>query len=108
MNFKRTLLTFALLSLAVNLLAQSGGYFTKPDKDLLRITAPLDSFSRRLPVEKVYLHMDKPYYNIGDTLWFKAYLVDGIHLAPSKRSGLLYVELDDDSTVVAPTDQHQN
>jgi hypothetical protein len=101
MNFKRTLLTFALLSLAVNLLAQSGGYFTKPDKDLLRITAPLDSFSRRLPVEKVYLHMDKPYYNIGDTLWFKAYLVDGIHLAPSKRSGLLYVELDDDSTVVA-------
>ncbi|NNU33975.1 hypothetical protein HK413_07070 [Mucilaginibacter sp. S1162] len=90
-----------LLSSMLNLLAQrSNGYLVRQDKDLMRIKAPLDSFTRRLPVEKVYLHTDKPYYNIGDTLWFKAYLVDGIHLAPSNHSGLLYVELDDDSTVV--------
>ncbi|HEY9533849.1 MAG TPA: carboxypeptidase regulatory-like domain-containing protein, partial [Mucilaginibacter sp.] len=70
------------------------------DKNLAKITAPLDSFNQRLPVEKVYLHTDKPYYNIGDTLWFKSYVLDGVNLAASHRSGILYVELDDDSTNV--------
>jgi hypothetical protein len=68
------------------------------DKALTQITAPLDSFNRRLPVEKVYLHTDKPYYNIGDTLWFKSYLLDRVNLTGSRMSGLLYVELDNDSS----------
>jgi hypothetical protein len=74
--------------------------FTSPaaDKSLAQITAPLDSFNRHLPVEKVYLHTDKPYYNIGDTLWFKSYLLDNVNLIGSKLSGLLYVELDNDSS----------
>ncbi|GAA4094420.1 hypothetical protein [Mucilaginibacter panaciglaebae] len=70
------------------------------DKNLTRITAPLDSFNKRLPIEKLYLHTDKPYYNIGDTLWFKSYLLDGVNLTASRQSGILYVELDDDSTNV--------
>jgi hypothetical protein len=69
-------------------------------KGLATITAPLDSFNRRFPVEKVYLHTDKPYYNIGDTLWFKSYLLDKVNLTGSKMSGLLYVELDSDSSEV--------
>ena len=60
----------------------------------------LDSLRKRLPVEKVYLHTDKPFYNIGDTLWFKGYVMDGSNLNASKLSGLLYVELDDDSSEV--------
>ncbi|MES2426458.1 MAG: carboxypeptidase regulatory-like domain-containing protein [Bacteroidota bacterium] len=68
------------------------------DKNLSFITAPLDSLNKRLPVEKVYLHTDKPYYNIGDTLWFKSYLLDRVNLTASHLSGLLYVELDNDST----------
>jgi hypothetical protein len=70
------------------------------DKNLAAITGPLESFNKRLPLEKVYLHTDKPYYSLGDTLWFKAYLTDA-NLAPSKQSGMLYVELYDDSTIVA-------
>ncbi|QQL50015.1 carboxypeptidase-like regulatory domain-containing protein [Mucilaginibacter ginkgonis] len=31
------------------------------------------------PVEKVYLHFDKPYYAVGDTIWFKAYLTMEAH-----------------------------
>jgi hypothetical protein len=72
----------------------------KPEKNLAMITDPLDNFNKRQPVEKVYLHTDKPYYNIGDTLWFKAYLVDRLNFAGSKMSGLLYVELDNDSSEV--------
>jgi hypothetical protein len=68
------------------------------DKSLALITAPLDSMNKRLPIEKVYLHTDKPYYNIGDTLWFKSYLLDRVNLTGSHLSGLLYVELDNDSS----------
>ncbi|MES2829841.1 MAG: hypothetical protein V4687_16910 [Bacteroidota bacterium] len=64
------------------------------------ITPALDSIRKNLPVEKVYLHTDKPYYNIGDTLWFKGYVLDGTNFTASKQSGLLYVELDDDSAEV--------
>ncbi|MFD2145381.1 carboxypeptidase-like regulatory domain-containing protein [Mucilaginibacter antarcticus] len=60
------------------------------------ISTPFNDYNKRLPVEKVYLQTDKPYYNIGDTLWFKAYVVDGQN-RPSRMSGLLYVEFNDDT-----------
>jgi hypothetical protein len=44
------------------------------------------------PIEKVYMHLDKPYYAVGDTIWFKAYLTMDIH-APSEISKVLNVEL---------------
>lgn len=50
------------------------------------------------PIEKVYLHLDKPNYIPGDTLWFKAYTVVGKTHALSALSGVLYVEL------ISPTD----
>jgi len=66
------------------------------DKGLSLITDSLGSLNKRLPAEKVYLHTDKPYYNTGDTLWFKSYVLDN-NYQPSKLSGLLYVELDNDT-----------
>lgn len=43
------------------------------------------------PVEKVHLHFDKPYYAVGDTLWFKSYLNYNLfEYAPSK---VIYVEI---------------
>lgn len=44
------------------------------------------------PSEKVYLHFDKPYYAVGDTIWFKAYVANGQDL-PSDLSKVLYVDL---------------
>jgi hypothetical protein len=69
----------------------------KVDTRTTFISTALDSLQKRLPIEKVYLHTDKPLYSIGDTLWFKAYVMDGSNLLTSRLSGLLYVELDDDS-----------
>jgi hypothetical protein len=54
----------------------------------------MDTLRNRLPVEKLYLQTDKPYYTLGDTLWFKSYLLNTDYLTPSARSGLLYLELD--------------
>jgi hypothetical protein len=44
------------------------------------------------PIEKVYVHFDKPYYAVGDTIWFKAYLTVNNHV-PSPLSKIIYVEV---------------
>ena len=51
------------------------------------------TFNREHPQEKVYLHMDNRCYFIGDTLWFKAYVMNATTLHPTQVSGVLYVEL---------------
>lgn len=61
-----------------------------PFADLLK---KLEEFTKKYPQEKVYLHLDKPYYAIGDDIWFKAYVVDSKTSAPSTISNILYVEL---------------
>ena len=45
-----------------------------------------------VPSEKVYLHFDKPYYAVGDTIWFKGY-VTLENQTPSPLSKILYVDL---------------
>ncbi|WP_293934012.1 carboxypeptidase regulatory-like domain-containing protein [Sphingobacterium sp. UBA6645] len=43
------------------------------------------------PVEKIHLHFDKPYYAVGDTLWFKTYLNTNLfNYDPSK---VAYIEI---------------
>ena len=43
------------------------------------------------PLEKLHLHFDKPYYAVGDTLWFKTYLQHNqIEYTPSK---IAYVDV---------------
>lgn len=43
--------------------------------------------------EKVYLHTDNTCYFVGDTLWFKGYVVRADNLQPTNLSRILYVEL---------------
>jgi hypothetical protein len=52
----------------------------------------------KLPSEKLYLHFDKPYYSVGDTLWFKSYLLKAAGYTASTQSTKLYVELINDSS----------
>lgn len=72
--------------------------FIKIDQNLA--TKGLDSLNIKLPVERAYLHLDKTSYNTGDTLWFKGYVTAGYDLAATKRSGVLIVELNNDSAEV--------
>ena len=47
-----------------------------------------------LPVqEKVYLHFDNNCYFLGDTIWYKAYVVLADDNSPEPLSRILYVEL---------------
>ncbi|UEG52607.1 hypothetical protein LLH06_16775 [Mucilaginibacter daejeonensis] len=47
--------------------------------------------------EQIYIHTDRPAYNAGDTLWFKAYVFDRALWQSSVKSGVLYFELANDS-----------
>lgn len=43
--------------------------------------------------EKVYLHLDKPFYANGETIWFNAFIVNAASHIPINISGVLYVDL---------------
>lgn len=48
-----------------------------------------------VPLQKLYLHTDRDFYFLGDTLWFAAYLVDAQSHIPVAGESNLYVELID-------------
>src|SRR5450432_3772243 len=59
-----------------------------------RIDSLLNILDTKYPQEKIYLHLDKGYYNAGETIWFKAYLAaDNL---PGAISRTMYAELLDD------------
>ncbi|MCC8426431.1 TonB-dependent receptor [Mucilaginibacter sp. UR6-11] len=79
----------ALFCLFLILLA----FVPKTDDPLDKLVASLQRWSDTNPQEKIYLHTDKPYYLVGDTIWFKAYITTGSKHQLSAISGAVYVEL---------------
>ena len=67
--------------------------FASEDDELTAFARNIITFNREHPQEKVYLHMDNRSYFIGDTIWFKAYVMNATTLRPTETSGVLYVEL---------------
>ncbi len=55
------------------------------------------------PREKVYLHLDKTQTTPGETIWFKAYLVDAASHTETAASSLVYVELIDPENRIVQT-----
>ncbi|WP_437919354.1 TonB-dependent receptor plug domain-containing protein [Sphingobacterium sp. LRF_L2] len=45
------------------------------------------------PIEKIHLHLDKPNYTAGETIWFKAYEVIGVENMLSNLSKIAYIDL---------------
>ena len=66
--------------------------FAYADVPISRYAANAYRFDREYPQEKVYLHFDNTSYLTGDTVWFKAYVVNASDFTASK-SGVLYVDL---------------
>lgn len=62
-----------------------------------------DSIRNNLPREKLYVHFDKSNYTATDTIWFKAYLVNGTLNTPSSTSGVIYTEIIDENNDVIQT-----
>jgi hypothetical protein len=87
MNLRKfTLLIFLLTTIALSAFSQAD---TIGLKTIIAKTAKL---AYEHPIEKVYLHFDKPYYAVGDTIWFKAYVTVELH-QPSTLSKIVYVDV---------------
>ena len=63
--------------------------------DAQNIDSLLSIFKQADPQEKMYIHFDKNYYNPGETIWFKAYIFDGLERALTPRN--FYAELVDEA-----------
>lgn len=87
MKFKLPLLLISILfTLGVSA-------FVKNDDPIALLLKKLEDFTKKYPQEKIHLHLDKPYYAIGDNIWFKVYVVDTKNSAPTTISNIVYVEL---------------
>ena len=60
---------------------------------LENLSERLRLFGENIPQEKVYVHMDNTCYFLGDTIWFKTYMLQTNTDKPSLVSKVLYAEL---------------
>lgn len=59
------------------------------------IVNQFNKYASTYPQEKAYLHLDKPYYTAGETIWLKAYLIEAATNILDTASIPLNVELID-------------
>lgn len=72
------------------------GYYYSSSQQLY--DSLLNESNSLYPQEKIYMQLDKSYYNPGETIWFKAYLMSGN--MPSPISNTLYAELINEKGIV--------
>lgn len=60
---------------------------------LLKFVENINTFSAYVPQEKVYLQTDNNNYFLGETIWFKAYVVSSPLHKATNISKILYIEL---------------
>ena len=75
------------LHLPLDMMAQQSS------SDLTHWTQTVQNTGKAFPQEKVYLHLDNNCYFLGDTIWYKAYVVRSDRKVPTDLSRILYVEL---------------
>jgi len=63
------------------------------DEFIAKVVDSLSKGSDQYPVEKIYLHLDRPFYLSGEKIWFKSYVVAGSAHTPTTLSKVFYVEL---------------
>lgn len=86
-SWKAFFITTLFILCTVNAYAQSS------DTIFSRYFRYAQNFADAYPREKVSLHLDNASYYLGDTIWFKAYVVTAEQNLPTTISKPLYVEL---------------
>ncbi|MFD0792185.1 carboxypeptidase regulatory-like domain-containing protein [Mucilaginibacter litoreus] len=82
-----------LLLLLLLFISSTYSVFAQRDTiGLKTIVTKAAQYINAYPIEKVYLHLDKPYYTAGDTIWFKAYVTIDKH-QPTVLSNIVYVDI---------------
>lgn len=86
-SWKAFFITTMFILCTANVYAQSS------DTIFSRYFRYAQNFADSYPREKVSLHLDNASYYLGDTIWFKAYVVTAEQNLPTTISKPLYVEL---------------
>lgn len=77
--------------------------FIADDTNLQAISKKLDKWRNNNPQEKVYLHLNKSFFLLGDTMYCKAYIVNAEGNMPSSISNIVYVDVIDNNKQVLKT-----
>lgn len=72
---------------------RSGAADTDPVAVMKQFVRNIETFNRLFPQEKVYLHLDNSGYFVGETIYYKAYVVRPDSMCLTNLSRVLYVEL---------------
>ncbi len=86
---KKAFFLIALL-VAITSFTVNKNYFTE------LVTERLDTYTQTDFPEKIYIHTDKPYYSVDESVWYTTYLINGITHQKSTKSSVVYVELIND------------
>lgn len=81
-----------LLPIEYNFLAAAKDFVDYPSERLRQLNKRL----AEQPQEKIYLHLNKPYYSLRDKIYFKAYLTNAENHQANALSKVVYVELIDE------------
>ena len=73
-------------------LAAAGQQVAAPDS-LPGLSRPLAQYYRQSLTEQLYVHLDRPTYAAGETMWLQVYAVDGTFHRPLALSKVAYVEV---------------
>ncbi len=100
MNTSATKLRLGFVAVLATVIALAGwlypeGHFQLAmENDLIRaMKQKLVDYNKQLPEDRVYVTLDKPLYEPGETVWLSAFVRDGQTLKPSTKSDIVYVEL---------------
>jgi len=69
------------------------------NNELKNRVSSFNNSAKKVATEKLYIHFDKSYYAVGDTVWFKAYLLNSF-LTASDKSGIINIDIANDSNKV--------
>ena len=87
--------------------ASIGAFFLMPlvgNGQINTVSQQLVQFNQRAVQEKIFVHLDRPLYLVGETIWFKTYCVDASLHLPLDMSKVAYLEvLDKDHNSVLQT-----
>ncbi len=83
----------ALGAVAAGLLGLLAFRYPTDGNPIQAIAEKLSAYYAIVRPEKAYLHLDRPAYGTGETIWFSAYVVDALRHQPDTLSKVLHVEL---------------
>ena len=91
------LITLLMLTVALQLALCAYGQSVSPLREALHT---ITAYNTVFNPEKIFVQTDKPSYFKDDTLWFKSYVLDASTLAATSKSGIMYIEIDDENNRV--------